>query len=283
MSPLIKGKSKKSFSKNVETEMDAGKPKDQSLAIAYNLKRQASKKKMASGGKVGGAETGMLSAGDSRGISSIPADPISGMEDLIQFRKDKKDLAALQHREMLAAGGEVLSQDYAEDEHALHGSSPMGGALHSDAASVMGEQSRVDSDVMSRRKRAMSFDSGEAGYEESGAAGSGIMLDAEENKYADGGRIEDSSKPHSMAEIIMMRRKKMADGGMVDIESNEEEQPNGYYARNEDAALEEDYDDTMDGMHQPKDSNEKDPGDELLEESDEHDLVSKIMRKNKKK
>ena len=48
--PLIKGKSDRSFSKNVETEMNAGKPQDQSLAIAYAMKRKA--QKMAKGGQV---------------------------------------------------------------------------------------------------------------------------------------------------------------------------------------------------------------------------------------
>lgn len=38
--PLSQGKSKKSFSKNVETEMNAGKPQKQALAIAYSVKRQ---------------------------------------------------------------------------------------------------------------------------------------------------------------------------------------------------------------------------------------------------
>lgn len=49
--PLLKGKSKKAFSKNIETEMDAGKPQKQALAIAYSVKRR-SPKKMAKGGKV---------------------------------------------------------------------------------------------------------------------------------------------------------------------------------------------------------------------------------------
>lgn len=47
--PLIKGKSPESFSKNVSTEMNAGKPQKQALAIAYSLKRRA--KKMAEGGE----------------------------------------------------------------------------------------------------------------------------------------------------------------------------------------------------------------------------------------
>lgn len=47
----MQGRSKKAFSKNVETEMEHGKPMKQSLAIAYDVKRKNSKrKKMAKGG-----------------------------------------------------------------------------------------------------------------------------------------------------------------------------------------------------------------------------------------
>lgn len=53
--PLIHGKSKKAFSHNVEAEMKSGKDQDQSLAIAYSVKRKAGKKKMASGGEVSAA------------------------------------------------------------------------------------------------------------------------------------------------------------------------------------------------------------------------------------
>lgn len=50
--PLLPGKSKKSFSKNVKTEMEHGKPQDQALAIAFSVKRKGKKKKMAEGGSV---------------------------------------------------------------------------------------------------------------------------------------------------------------------------------------------------------------------------------------
>jgi hypothetical protein len=39
--PLFKSKSKKAFSHNVAAEMDAGKPQNQSLAVAYAMKRKA--------------------------------------------------------------------------------------------------------------------------------------------------------------------------------------------------------------------------------------------------
>lgn len=48
--PLIQGKSKKSFSKNVETEMHAGKPQKQSLAIAFSVQRRNRKRMAAHGG-----------------------------------------------------------------------------------------------------------------------------------------------------------------------------------------------------------------------------------------
>ncbi len=42
--PLKKSTSKKAFSDNVKTEMTAGKPQKQSVAIAYSEKREAEKK-----------------------------------------------------------------------------------------------------------------------------------------------------------------------------------------------------------------------------------------------
>lgn len=43
--PLKKSSSKEAFKKNVATEMKAGKPLKQSLAIAYDVKRKAAAKK----------------------------------------------------------------------------------------------------------------------------------------------------------------------------------------------------------------------------------------------
>jgi len=43
--PLVKSASKTAFRKNLKAEMAAGKPKKQSLAIAYSVKRKAASKK----------------------------------------------------------------------------------------------------------------------------------------------------------------------------------------------------------------------------------------------
>ena len=49
--PLIKSTSPKAFSKNVKTEIKAGKPVKQAVAIAYATKRSAQSKKAATNRK----------------------------------------------------------------------------------------------------------------------------------------------------------------------------------------------------------------------------------------
>jgi hypothetical protein len=49
--PLTKSRSKAAFSKNVSTEMKAGKPQKQALAVAYSVARKSPKKKMYAGGE----------------------------------------------------------------------------------------------------------------------------------------------------------------------------------------------------------------------------------------
>jgi hypothetical protein len=43
--PLKKSSSKKAFAKNIKTEVKAGKPVKQAIAIAYAVKRKAAAKK----------------------------------------------------------------------------------------------------------------------------------------------------------------------------------------------------------------------------------------------
>lgn len=43
--PLVKSKSDKAFKENIKTEIEAGKPQKQAVAIAYSVKRAAKKAK----------------------------------------------------------------------------------------------------------------------------------------------------------------------------------------------------------------------------------------------
>lgn len=43
--PLTKSTSKKAFGSNIKKEIAAGKPQKQAVAIAYSVKRKASKRK----------------------------------------------------------------------------------------------------------------------------------------------------------------------------------------------------------------------------------------------
>jgi len=64
--PLIKSKSEKAFKKNISTEVKAGRPVKQAVAIAYSVKRMAKK-----------AEGGSLKSVDSEqnpGLAKLPTE-----------------------------------------------------------------------------------------------------------------------------------------------------------------------------------------------------------------
>lgn len=79
--PLIHSKRPSAFSKNVSTEMHAGKPQKQALAIAYSVKRDA-EHKHAMGGKVCMACGGMPCKMDEGGV----IDPDKGQEVSDSFK-----------------------------------------------------------------------------------------------------------------------------------------------------------------------------------------------------
>lgn len=96
--PLIKGKSLGAFKHNVEVEQEAGKPKDQALAIAYATQR-AAKKKMSIGGEVPSKPISEAPSSSSSVAEAIrnrmkEAAAPKGMdeEDLIDLEDDSFDL-----------------------------------------------------------------------------------------------------------------------------------------------------------------------------------------------
>lgn len=86
--------------------------------------------------------------------------------------------------------------------------------------------------------------------------------------------MPDEERASSIADAILRKRKKMADGGMVDLDSNSEESANVADELNMDALGKEQYDDDQLAA-QPMDSNEE--GDDI--EANRHDMVEAIRRK----
>jgi len=114
--PLMHGKSKKAFAHNVEAEMHAGKPQDQSLAIAYATKRKAQKHKMAHGGHVEEQKSGYaaepvpeMEAGD-----GYEDETEIGTDDM----KDADMIARIMHKRKMYSHGGVVANDVGEGEEA---------------------------------------------------------------------------------------------------------------------------------------------------------------------
>lgn len=101
---------------------------------------------------------------------------------------------------------------------------------------------------------------------------------------AEGGEIDHDEEmldhAASIASAIMAKRR-MANGGQVDIEENNEEMPNPFDELNE-AALKENYDSDFEDLTQPDDSNEIDDPSEEAQEN-RLDKVSAIRRRMKKR
>lgn len=252
--PLIKGKSKKSFDKNIATEIDSGKPKDQSLAIAYNTARMAKKKKMARGGIVEGEY-------DKNEISRN-----SGKKALLEA--DWTDTPTEKQAAAPSPAKLRKQDDYNWDTE---------GEAKIDDASSSEDEEMLEGKRPSRDQYGNSLGRPDADESED---------DRDLAMYARGGSVDsddmsDDEKADSIAEAIMnkRKRKKMADGGSVEsgIEDNNEEQPNTYDRRNE-AALKENYNDSFLSLSEPLDSNLKGDSEESSEE-DDLDMISKIRSK----
>ena len=254
--PLIQGKSKKSFGKNVSREMKAGKPQDQALAIAYNVKRK-NMRKMAKGGMVDlSAEDEKRPMPDSQYADSAMDSRNSGKKPIMKGDWDDDTYSDQASESFSKAPGEVEDHNFQNEGRASEDNS----------------RDRTEMDMETIKHP-----------DEDGEFGSS---DEEKAAYmADGGMVYDGhmdeEPPHSLAEAIMRHRraKAMADGGMVDLEANSREDKNNEDDLSYNALLKEQYDDSQISA-QPEDSNEH--GHDLSDE-DEHDMVPMIRRKMKMK
>jgi hypothetical protein len=122
--PLMRGKSERSFDKNVATEMDAGKPQKQSLAIAYAMKKKAMEHKARRGEM--GSGMGHYAEG---GMQDECKDCMSGHcdvhdHDMLEDDDDIVDRIMRKGLKKMSEGGRVANEDHGEDDEYLADFSP---------------------------------------------------------------------------------------------------------------------------------------------------------------
>lgn len=282
--PLIKSPSKKAFSHNVAAEMDAGKPKDQSLAVAYSVKRKP--KKMAAGGSVDSMDMRQreMRADEDHLESSVPpqsykAQPIQRDNEIGPDRQGPgvPDMAK-QHnnkRTAYAKGGSIDRME-ADDEMDLQKSASPGPYGVEPKGSY--DESHDYAPISSNPDEAHPH----TGESENDMLRRHAM---ERSMYAEGGNV-DLEQSHmepeesSMAQEIMSKRM-MSSGGEVDLEANSEEDLNNEDQMSYKAGLKEQYD-LAQLDKQPEDSNEMGDSEEKDSEDEEDDVAS-IRRKMKAK
>lgn len=257
--PLIKGKSKKSFGKNVEKEMDAGKPQDQALAIAYQVQRKNKKKKMYDGGEVLDADsTGADSKKMLKGAKTEGSQEITANQDKMYSIDDEKD-----HREMAMVEGAKASHS---DELDVRDEKMSG----IDDSYDSRDKSMLEGKPSSHKDELLATDEDEAVADDHSERSLQML--------AEGGMV---GKPKSVSEAIR-RKKMMAEGGQVDLQDNDNEQLNLEDRLSYGAARKDTYGDLSQLDAQSEDSNEH--GDKLSDE-DEHNssMIASIMGKLRKK
>lgn len=255
--PLHKGTSQKTFEKNFKTEMEHGKPKAQSLAIAYAMKRKAQHAKMAKGGEI-----------DPQGAYVEREEP-SMTDKLLGMKGNIKSLEAYEDPEKaeaikMAEGGFIGSHQSTCTEDC---NNP---AHINEKAS--GYHSMPENDVK-HNEMAMKEDDrmlNQHGEYEVGPGG-----------YAEGGFIgSHQSKEHEMDMVgrIMKQRQQMySKGGQV---------ANDVHQFRSDFETDNNFDDLVerdDLNFNYTGANSGDEVDNARENKDRHDIVSRIMSSRRKK
>lgn len=249
--PLIQGKSSKSMSKNISTEMKSGKPQKQAIAIAYSIKRKNAKKKMAKGGLAYqddldlGRESPEQIQEQTRHESQSPmhedelrAGSDRPTEDERRRRsQDMLDSHETEHSPELDARDESMSgedqRDAREMTMLMGRKMSRGGELDARNESMSGndiDESLTDRDenmLDSKPTRHMSEARAGLGMDDENDASTDRDLDMIKHKYATGGTVMnpklheammDSHADHSIADAIR-HKKKMANGGMAEDDS----------------------------------------------------------------
>lgn len=284
--PLIKGKSKQAFSHNVAAEMKSGKPQEQALAISYAVKRKAGmKKKMADGGIIDAIQSFANEPDPDRPKPEVNRDP--DPKKAAQVSKEVKGYAKggdiMKPKMLKQKEGRIIKptgpfsvksrQMLDEEDDEMHSMKPKmaeGGSINH-AVSM----DKAEEDMQQEPQGLQEDDDQMKPSDEEIMSNKMPML-------AEGGLLDEESEIEhaaSIAAAIMAKRKRMAEGGMVDLAQNAEEEPNNEDQMSFEALKKENYSesDGLDQLDQPEDSNLH--GDDI--DSDKHDMVSAIRKKMK--
>lgn len=289
-----------------------------SLAVAYAVKRKSMPNKMATGGPVSAkAEARPMpdqKANDSKDVAqndmkkALPQSSWTARPD--KASRKGMHTTPIKHPRMVAS--DALSTRLRSHEDDLMESAKVNNGPQEeppkDADEMHPDRKGPSTPALKMKKmaeggminKAVSMNSSEEDEDQHPA---GLESDDDErspsedeimsSRFAEGGEVledDDQEQPmdeeemehhSSIAAAIMDRKAKMmAEGGEVDLDENSMEQPNSFYHQNEDAALKENYDSSMEDVSEPEDSNMH--GDTLTDE-DAHDMVSRIMKRAMRK
>lgn len=241
-----------------QNKFDPNKQKSESRSTLEEL-RSMPKPKFAAGGKVIDEDAMDLRLRDAESDLMIHDDPSGDEGDADAHSLDEVD----GNRK-----GPAVSD--IEHEHS-NGRKPY----------AEGGEAREEDDTVGKRDGLFTFPKEDDGHDEMemdhhDSIASAIMANRDRM------HAEIDSGAHDLDEAVRMAEGGEVEDSQADIMENGEEQPNGYYPRNEDEVLKENYMDDMGDVSQLDDSNET--GDEREDSrSDKHDMVEKIRRSMKSK
>lgn len=238
------------------------------------------------------------SAGTNEGPQTQPPKVDDETDATKRGKSPEKQTAISTGKQVMAKGGKVEASDYDDTDPNAATDSSMNETPSEDEGESM---------AMSHNEEHQEQTSGDPDDSEPHSD------DIDTYKYAEGGEVEQETEHHdSIVAAIMANRERAhadidsgardldeavrmasggtvasgsedmnyAEGGQVDIDDNNNEEPNAYPPMNGDAL--DDRNEDIRGMEQPEDSNET--GDEREDErSDKHDMISSIRRKMKSK
>ena len=264
--PLFKGKSKKTFVKNLKTELKAGKPKAQSLAIAYDMQRRSKK---AYGGDVQPPKGTEVESSTSR----VNPEDMAGKICQCQPATDDSPTCAMCGLQKMAQGGQI-TDNYESPKSSKVTDPDLG--FHEFETGFQDHQ-----DGRPRFNKP-------AGEEDSRRLGQhGAIELGPEDGMAEGGQItdnyadtEDGDGEEMVGRIMKQRQQRFSRGGRV---ANEDHGPNDSrlagFDQNEfdDLSLRDDLEFSETGANS---------GDELSsagEDARREDMIKRIMASRKKK